>query len=602
MLLLLASLAALLAGPLIVRAFGASRALLMMLDAFVITSITGLVFLEVLPSALVGAGLWPVGAAVVGLWLPRGLEHVLEGRRTQGRDRLLLVIAALTGLAIHALLDGAALAPTAPAAHHGLDHGGAHVPGVSDWGLGISVILHRIPFGLVIWWTVRPRHGLLPAVGLLLFIAAATVGGFVLGGIGIRALPTTALLTFQALVAGALLHIVFEHPVDDPSGSQAPATWSHLPGGAGALLGAALVSAVILLHGEGSHGAHTTHADPAGAVVALALDIAPALLGGLLLVLLASRLPPSRRPLLEGLRGAAVGARAMPAPGAAPRACAFDVAASVLGLDALVASAALLGPRLTAVRVALAAAAALTLVLLARTRSPAPRPPLAAPRPADLRTAAARALDRGVPWVGFALLVAGLATAALPPGALAPLSLPRAFALALILAWPLYLCGLSLTPLALVLIAAGLAPGPALVLLVVAPLAHPLVRADLAPTRARLHRLAAAAVVTCGAVAFQLLSAPQPHAHIHEHAPELSVHLLTERPLAALALLLVVLLAAARLLQRGPRALLAELTPGGGPHRHHPHLGGPRAPAALLGGFDDAASPHHTHGPHDHRH
>lgn len=592
MLLLLASLAALLAGPLIVRAFGASRGLLSMLDAFVITSITGLIFLEVLPSALVGAGLWPVGAAVVGLWLPRGLEHVLEGHRSEGSGRALLVAAALFGLAIHAMLDGAALAPTGTVDAHG------HVAGAGDWGLGLSVILHRIPFGLVIWWTVRPRHGILTATGLLALIAAATVAGYLLGQIGIRELPTTALLTFQALVAGALLHIVFEHPVDDPTAEPRPPTDNHVPGGLGALLGAALVVGVVLLHGDAHGHSGDLHSDPAGAALALALDLAPALLLGLVLVVLVSRLPPSDRAPLELCRGALAGARTLP-PSSAPAkpSPAYGIAASMLGLDVILASLVAFGLGLTALRVGVAAIVAAALALVASRSSP-PAPPTPHAPPPTAAATLARALDRGVPWVAFGLLTAGLAQAALPRDALASLSAPASFALALALAWPAYLGGLGLTPLALVLLGAGLTPGAAIVLLIVAPAAHPLAMAHVPPARRLLHRsITAALALACGGLIYAFMPATT-EGTAHAHPPGLA--LLLERPLATVALAALLALAASRLLRRGPRALLAELTPGGGLHRHHPHLGGARAPAALLGGFGPSEHDHDHHDRHHH--
>ncbi|MEZ4266785.1 MAG: hypothetical protein R3F39_10435 [Myxococcota bacterium] len=597
MLLLLASLAALLAGPLIVRAFGASHALLSLLDAFVITSITGLVFLEVLPSALVGAGLWPVAAAVVGLWLPRGLEHVLEGRRTEGRGRALLVVAALVGLAIHAMLDGAALAPTAAAHEHG------HVPGTGDWGLGLSVILHRIPFGLVIWWTVRPRHGVLPAAGLLVLIATATVGGYALGQIGVRELPTTALLTFQALVAGALLHIVFEHPVDDPTGEARKPSDNHVPAGLGALSGAALVVAVILLHGDAHGAGEHAHSDPAGAALELALRLAPALLLGLGLVVAASQLRPAAAAPLRFLRGALAGARTLPrlaAPDKAPPAHA--IAASVLGLDVVLASWAAFGAGMTALRGGAAALVALLLAAVSTrwaAAAPAPIDTANAPPPGTAptaRAAVAQALDRGIPWVAFGLLTAGLAQAALPADSLATLSAPASLALALVLAWPAYLCGLGLTPIVLVMLGAGFAPGAALVMLILAPAAHPAALAHLAAGRRLAHRsMTALLALTAGVLTYTLWT-PAIDRAAHAHEPSLT--LLAEHPLNALALALLLALAAARLLQRGPRALLAELTPGGGLHRHHPHLGGARAPAAILGGF---SASDHDHG-HDHHH
>ena len=97
--------------------------------------------------------------------------------------------AGLSGLALHALLEGAALAP-----------GGA--------GVAAAVILHRVPEGLAIWWMLRPRHGFGGAALGIGLVAAATVAGYALGA-GVHDGHGGAADLYQAFVGGSLLHVVF---------------------------------------------------------------------------------------------------------------------------------------------------------------------------------------------------------------------------------------------------------------------------------------------------------------------------------------------------------------------------------------------------------
>lgn len=73
---LAASLLALVLGPLIVRLAGAARGVVTLLDGFVVVTVGGVVFIDVLPEALHMAGWSAAAAAVLGLLLPAWIERI----------------------------------------------------------------------------------------------------------------------------------------------------------------------------------------------------------------------------------------------------------------------------------------------------------------------------------------------------------------------------------------------------------------------------------------------------------------------------------------------------------------------------------------------
>lgn len=229
MTLLLLSIAALLAGPLIVGLVGLRPGLRRGLDGYVLVTVAGLVVLHLLPPALSDAG--PLGwiALAAGLLTPWLIERRMN---TPDGPHTGATLFAVGGLALHALLDGAALA--GPHETHGHAHG----------SLALAVIVHRLPMGLLIWWAVSEVAGRRAVIGMLALMTAATVAGFALGEAVLSGLSSRATAVFIALVAGALLHVV-GHALRGHAGHRAP-LWTALVGGA---LGAGTVAALTLLGG-----------------------------------------------------------------------------------------------------------------------------------------------------------------------------------------------------------------------------------------------------------------------------------------------------------------------------------------------------------------
>ncbi|QHS09886.1 hypothetical protein [Sinimarinibacterium sp. NLF-5-8] len=209
--LLLATLAALLSGPLWYAAARHRPALLSFLDGFVLVSISGLVLIEVLPEASTSGGLWTLVFVVLGLFGPTLLEQRLAHARREAH--LLALGLAILGLVLHSLGDGAALSAEGAQLMHATHHH-AHE------ALGLAIAIHSIPVGLVVWWLLFPVFGYgLPLLALLA-MCAGTVGGY-LGGASLAGLlGAQGWAWFQALIAGSILHVIFGRPHLDEATTQ----------------------------------------------------------------------------------------------------------------------------------------------------------------------------------------------------------------------------------------------------------------------------------------------------------------------------------------------------------------------------------------------
>ncbi|HSH76798.1 MAG TPA: hypothetical protein VLA09_14005, partial [Longimicrobiales bacterium] len=108
-------------------------------------------------------------------------------------DSMALVVG-LSGLLLHTLLEGAALVPG---------------PDGVEVAFTLAVILHQIPVGLVIWWLLRPRYGVLLAAGGVGSIVLGTLLGYGLGIEVLEGVRGEGAEIYQAFVSGSLVHVVF---------------------------------------------------------------------------------------------------------------------------------------------------------------------------------------------------------------------------------------------------------------------------------------------------------------------------------------------------------------------------------------------------------
>lgn len=587
--------------PLLAALLQRRPALVPLLDNFVLVAVGGIVILDVVPHSAARAGPAAIGAAVVGLFLPIVLHQVdelLQRGRTGGdhagraaRDAVLLG-ALLVGTFIHAFFDGTALA------------GAALEP-----GLALGVLLHRLPVGLALWVIVRPALGLQRMLLVAAALVAGTVAGALLGEAAIAGASGAALALVQAFIAGSILHIVAESPpvtAFGPAGA-VTTTMGRAFGLAGAALAAVSVFVLDMLHGHAEHAEHAPQAAPADhaleagdAFLALAFDVAPAVVLSFVLVgFLTALYPPGAPPL--GGRGvrvvdAAVGVGAgLPHPlctctvaplyttllerGTSPAAArAFLVAAPELGVPAVLLSARLLGLPFTAARVVGAALLAWLVGLggaatRAAATSAVPAVPFGHRLRHGLRHGLFDAVDHVGPWILLGLGVAALLEPALDEGALSLVPPALQTILLAVLALPLYLCAAGATPLAALLVHKGVTAGAALAFLLVAP-------ATSMPTLQlvrRLHGRGAATtfalLVVGGAVAAGLVAGPafglfgvEVSLTLHERA-DLPPSWLEQASLIVATALLLVSLA-----RQGVRGFLVQIMSPQHTHAHdHEH-------------------------------
>ncbi len=478
--LLAVALLALLAGPLLYGAARLKGGMMPALDGFLLVAMGGLVLLHLLPDSAPLAGWVPAAAAVAaGLWLPG-----LAGHRLPSLRRPVHVAALLLGLAalgVHACADGLALSGRA---------------GGDSSTSSLAVVLHRLPAGLAVWFLLRPLYGLAPALAALGGLAAASAGGFLGLGAGETWITgSRAGGLFQALTAGALLHLVLHRT--DPAGAAEGEARSWQPG-LGAVAGLVLVWAVTA--GREAPG---ELAGMGSVFYNLAVESAPALLiayvgAGLVYALLpqgsvdwmgrGSRLSQAARGMAFGLPlpvcscGVVPLYRSIVVAGVPPTAAmAFLIATPELSLDAVLISLPLLGGEFTVVRVAAAAAVALgTGWFVGRFASRlVPQGPSAgaaggkAPLTSRLRTGLAQGLgevvDSTAPWI-----LVGLTLAALFHGLMGTRwseLVPAGFEVEImaLVGMPVYVCAAGATPLVAVLVLNGVSPGAALAFLITGP-------------------------------------------------------------------------------------------------------------------------------------
>jgi hypothetical protein len=574
--LVVASILALLVGPALVAAFGARGRVLAALDGFVLAALFGVVATQLLPQSFALGGGWAVGAAAVGLVAPPLIERSVE--RVAGPWHRLMLLSAMVGLAVHAMLDGAAIASET---------------GGDDKLLTVGVLLHRIPDGLAVWWAARPRAGRASALALLGLVALGTAVGFAGAGPLLDELPLTALSSFQALVAGSLLHVVVGH---EPEALVRLVRGNKPYASAGALAGIAVVVGLNLVHHP--------HGQTGGFVptfLSLAHASAPALLlafaGASMLAAIrpAAAAPPpaADSAAIQAMRGLWLGARTtrrssdvLPvyrrlltrgATGSA--AIAFVVAAPSLGLDAVLVSLPLLGFDLALTRLALVIAVAwLAGVTLgppmsrplgesSSCGSVAPIDHAASPLAARMRAALGHGFgklaDHVLPWFVVGLSVASWLAPVLAPGSLAALPGWLGVASMALLGLGGYFIASAAMPVAAVLIHHGLSPGAALAFLLTAPIGGAAAISGLGRVHGRSAALRIVLLVTLGAIAAGLAYDAIGAGRAARALPPPG-----ERwELAALVALAVVFLCS--LFRQGPRALVGRVL---APHQEqHPH-------------------------------
>ncbi|MBT8098354.1 MAG: hypothetical protein KJO82_01320 [Gammaproteobacteria bacterium] len=208
------------------------------LDGFVFIAVAGIVCVDIIPIALRNGGLLAGAFLALGLAFPVLAEKAFE--RYAHKAHVFVVLLAAIGLTVHAIIDGIALLPQLGAAM-------AEQPSLLGNQLALGVILHRLPVGMAIWWSVRPAFGTPVTMLTFALIIAATAAAYWFGAPIVEIAEARSLAYFQAFVAGSLVHVVAFGVAHDHSAEPLPAgkEWGYR---VGILIGMFLVFAVPHIH------------------------------------------------------------------------------------------------------------------------------------------------------------------------------------------------------------------------------------------------------------------------------------------------------------------------------------------------------------------
>lgn len=207
------SILSMLLGPVLYNTANYVKYLREILDGYIFITIICLVCFHILPEAYEVGGSLIIPFMLIGLLLPITMELFFQRALKQTYAVTLLI--AMAGLAVHAMIDGISLSPDIVIHHHDHDHHGVFHE-LFENHLALGVILHRLPVGMAIWWSIRLYFSMRVALSVFAIITVFTTIGYYYTAELVDILNSAAIAYFQAFVAGSLLHImslgtVYEH-------------------------------------------------------------------------------------------------------------------------------------------------------------------------------------------------------------------------------------------------------------------------------------------------------------------------------------------------------------------------------------------------------
>lgn len=158
-------------------------------DSLIIAVLVVLMAFLLIPESWAELGFGAIALILAGYLVPGLLEKLIK--KAAHAFHVASLFIALGGLALHALLDGAALT---------IGHAGAAS------SLSVAIVLHRLGVGMMLWMMVLPVFGKRVAFAVLGFVALATVGGFLLSEMVLGLEGEFAMSVIQALIIGMIVH------------------------------------------------------------------------------------------------------------------------------------------------------------------------------------------------------------------------------------------------------------------------------------------------------------------------------------------------------------------------------------------------------------
>jgi len=585
--LLLGSVLALVLGPLLLQLRASLDHWRAGLDGFALVTAGGLAALHLLPEALAEGGPTSILFAAAGIAMP-----VLANWGASRAAAQLTAWVLLLGLLPHVGLEAALLGAADP----------NHIT-----GLGAAIVGHRLPVGLFVYSLFLKRVGRRGAWLAMGLLVAATLGGFSAGEAISTLISTSGLAWFQALIGGTLLHVTFTYTVQEEP-SAIPATdeacgheeahcgHAHSPtatrlvpwSGAGAVLGLGVLFLTNLFVESHNAGAPTF----TELFLTLVTLSAPALLFAYVLIGVISAVvrPSCTNSLKTGgtffqaVRGGLFGLRLSICPsGVLPlyeklvrqrvpptAALSFLTLTPALGLDALLLSIPLFGWSFTFSRLGAGIlASGLVALLLGRlAASPVDHNHIHHDHNEDpshsepsrlwsgLRFGLIERFDHAMPWVLGGLLVAAWLTPVWPSPVLNGVPSFAQVIIAGLVGVPTYLCATGATPLAAIAVYKGLSPGAAIAFLCVGPITNFSVLTRLKALHGTPIAVAYAGLTTTTAIGLGLAFDLWAIGTVLTPPPT------DPSPMGfqVVATLVLALLLIRSVFQRGPRAIVQQLT------------------------------------------
>lgn len=158
-------------------------------DSIIVAVLIVLMAFLLIPESWTALGVWSVALMFAGYLLPGLLEILIK--KAAHTLHLISLMLALFGLALHAILDGAAL-----------------TLGQADTNssLALVIVLHRFGVGLMLWLMVQPVFGKRVAFAVLGFVSLATIAGYLLSETILVLEGDHAVFVIQALIVGMIVH------------------------------------------------------------------------------------------------------------------------------------------------------------------------------------------------------------------------------------------------------------------------------------------------------------------------------------------------------------------------------------------------------------
>ncbi|MBT4837324.1 MAG: hypothetical protein HON94_08260 [Methylococcales bacterium] len=195
---LIASIISLFFGAFFASRFSTSHLAYRWLNRLVVVIICMMVIFHILPESISVGGLSSWLFLIMGLFIPIIFEKALF--ISTGKVHTMVLILAIFGLGIHALLDGNALIV------------GNHSDQSVDY-LSLAIVLHRLLDGLVVWVLLSQILRTPQIMVVLMLMSLLTIMGYFTATYWLESVVDHAVFAwFQSLMSGILLHVLFHCP------------------------------------------------------------------------------------------------------------------------------------------------------------------------------------------------------------------------------------------------------------------------------------------------------------------------------------------------------------------------------------------------------